>query len=475
MCAILFSMRAPILCLLATGLLLGQDPSQTIDKLFERFGLDSPGCAIGIAQNGKALFAKGYGLADLEHNAPLSPSSPFYMASVSKQFTAMSILLLAEDGKLALTDPVRKYIPELPEYASGITIYHLLTHTSGVRDYLALGFLAGLPAEFVFTDGGMLHMLARQAALNFEPGTDYLYSNSGYVLLSLIVKKVAQKSLNEFAQERIFGPLGMKATRFQHDHSMLIPGKALGYQRREGVWHTANSMLDVVGDGGLYSTVDDMVRWAENFDKPKVGAVALTAMQTQAKLSSGKEIEYGMGLAPSAYRGLRIVEHGGALVGYRTEFLRFPGQGFSVVCLCNNGSANPGQLARQVAELYLNSELKPPETTKGNSPQAPNERSVGAPVPLSENDLKSYTGEFESRELNAIYRIAAESDVLSIEPGDRPAVRLRGSGPDRMRAAGTGMEFEFVRDSAGRVTGFYLTAGRVRKIRFERSQGIKKP
>jgi CubicO group peptidase (beta-lactamase class C family) len=319
----------------------------------------------------------------------------------------------------------------------------------------------------------MLHMLARQSALNFEPGAEYLYSNSGYVLLSLVVKKVAQKSLNDFAQEKIFGPLGMKSTRFQHDHSALIPGKAFGYQRRDGVWHTANSMLDVVGDGGLYSSVDDMIRWAENFDKPKVGAAALTTMQTPAKLSSGKEIEYGMGLVPSDYRGLRIIEHGGGLVGYRTEFLRFPEQGFSMVCLCNNGTANPGQLARQVAELYLASDFKPPETAKGNSPRTPDERPV--PVSLSVSDMKSYTGEFESRELNTIYRISADSGVLSIELGDRPAVRLRSIGPDRMRGEGNGLEFEFLRDNTGKVTGFYLAAGRVRKIRFERSQGVKEP
>jgi CubicO group peptidase (beta-lactamase class C family) len=473
MCAILWSMWASILCLLAAGLLSAEDQSQRIDKLFERFTPDSPGCALGIAQNGKTIFAKGYGIADLEHNVPLSPSSPFYMASVSKQFTAMSVLLLAEDGKLSLTDPVRKYVPELPEYASGITIYHLLTHTSGVRDYLMLGSLGGLPPEFVFTEGGMLHMLARQSALNFEPGAEYLYSNSGYVLLSLVVKKVAQKSLNDFAQEKIFGPLGMKSTRFQHDHSALIPGKAFGYQRRDGVWHTANSMLDVVGDGGLYSTVDDMIRWAENFDKPKVGAAALTTMQTPAKLSSGKEIEYGMGLVPSDYRGLRIIEHGGGLVGYRTEFLRFPEKGFSVVCLCNNGTANPGQLARQVAELYLASDFKPPDTAKGPSPRTPDERPV--PVSLSVSDMKSYTGEFESRELNTIYRISADSGVLSIELGDRPAMRLRSIGPDRMRGEGNGLEFEFLRDNTGKVTGFYLAAGRVRKIRFERSQGVKEP
>jgi CubicO group peptidase (beta-lactamase class C family) len=235
--------RSAIICILAVGSMASEEPGQRIDKLFEKFSGKSPGCAVGVSQNGKAVFAKGYGMADLEHNVPLSSESRFYMASVSKQFTAMSILLLAEDGKIQLSDSIRKTIPELPDYANGVTLYHLLTHTSGVRDWSDLGSLSGLPPDYVFTDRGVLGSIARQSVLNFEPGTDFLYSNSGYVLLSLVLKRVTQKNLNEFAQERLFVPLEMKSTLFQHDHSALVPGKVFGYKEKDGAWHTSNSML----------------------------------------------------------------------------------------------------------------------------------------------------------------------------------------------------------------------------------------
>ena len=541
-------MRSSLVCLLAASLLSAQDVPHQIDKVFESYGAQGPGCTVGIARDGKPLYSKGYGMADLEHDVPLSPSSPFYMASVSKQFTAIAVLLLVEDGKIALTDPVRKFIPELPEYAGAITIRHLLTHTSGVRDYLTLGFLAGLSPDFVHTDSSFLHMISRQSALNFPPGSEFLYSNSGYVLLSLVVKNVTGKSLNEFAQERIFGPLGMKSTRFQHDHSSLVPGKAFGYERRGGLWHTANSMLDTVGDGGLYSTVEDMLRWAANFDNPLIGAAALNTMQPSAKLTNGDETGYGMGLAPGDYRGLPIVSHSGGLAGYRTQFLRFPAQRLSIVCLCNNGTANPGQLARRVAELYLGPEMKPPdepakttaaavhlteqelqaraglyraedrgyleivandgslhliggpaltpmdkqrfavggasdrtrvvfdaqavpgslELIESGGPAVRYERTI--PVKLFESEKKAYVGEFESKELNAIYRISlVDNGDLSVEWGDRAAVRMQSSGPDRMRNVATGVEYVFVRDNAGRVTGFYLNAGRVRRIWFRKS------
>jgi CubicO group peptidase (beta-lactamase class C family) len=181
------------------------------------------------------------------------------MASVSKEFTALSILLLERDGKLQLDDRVRTHIPELPEYTSGITIRQLLNHTSGLRDYLTMASLAGRPQDYVITERDVLDMLARQTKLNFEPGAEHLYSNSGYVLLSLIVQRVSGSRLNDFARDRIFTPLGMTSTRFQHDHASPIVNKAIGYQKRKESWFIANSMLDVVGDGGMYSSVADML------------------------------------------------------------------------------------------------------------------------------------------------------------------------------------------------------------------------
>jgi CubicO group peptidase (beta-lactamase class C family) len=433
------------------ALLCAQDPAGRVDALFSSFGSRSPGCALGVVLGGN-VFAKAYGMADLEHDVPISAATPFYMASVSKQFTAMSILLLAEDGKIQLGDSIRKYVPALPAYTDMITIRQLLQHTSGVRDYLTLGAIAGFPSDYVFTDESVTRILALQLALNFQPGSENLYSNSGYVLLSLVVKRVTGTNLNGFANERIFGPLGMKSTRFQHDHTATIPGKAFGYQMRGGVWHTANSMLDVVGDGGLYSTVDDMVRWAANYDDPKVGGKAIPIMQKRARLNDGTEIDYGMGLAPGQYRGLRTIEHGGALAGYRTNFLRFPEQHFSVICLCNNGSANPAQLSRQVAQIYLGDQLR----------DSPNEAAKPATgIAVTPEELKSRPGLYRS-EKDGYVEIITRNDKLSMRgPGDLIAL-----GNDRFTAKGApdGWEIVFLNDA------LEVRPPHLRAIRFARTR-----
>jgi CubicO group peptidase (beta-lactamase class C family) len=353
----------------------------------------------------------------------------------------MSVLMLAEDGKLSLNDSVRKFLPELPDYTSSITIYHLLTHTSGVRDYLTLGNLAGQPPDFVHTDRSALRSISRQNALNFAPGTEYLYSNSGYVLLSLIVKRVTEKNLDEFAQSRIFGPLGMKATRFQHDHSALVPDKALGYQRVSDRWHLSNSMLDVVGDGGLYSSVSDMLRWASNFDDPKIGAPLLTTMQTPGRLGSGKEIEYGMGLVPSEYQGLRIVEHSGGLGGYRTEFLRFPAQKLTVICMCNDGTANPSQLARQVAQTYLSSDMKASQTTT---------RPSSSVVTLTGVEIQGKVGLYRS-ETEGFIEVVERNGRLNIPAGPGELVAL-----DRQRFTFINAPDVEVRFDAGTPAGSFV-------------------
>src|SRR5215510_9537895 len=206
-----------VLVLLQVCSSVAQTQDASIDKLFADYQGLSPGCAVGVSQGGKVLLSKAYGIADLEHSVPLTTKSLFYMASVSKQFTAMSVLMLADEGKIRLEDSIRKTIPELPDYAADITLYHLLTHASGIRDYLTLGSVAGRPG--IFTDDSTLRLLSRQKALNFRPGSEFLYSNSGYVLLSIVVKRTTQKNLDAFAREKIFAPLEMTSTRFQHDYS----------------------------------------------------------------------------------------------------------------------------------------------------------------------------------------------------------------------------------------------------------------
>jgi CubicO group peptidase (beta-lactamase class C family) len=456
---------------LSAAAVSGQDHPQTIDTIFKDFASDqSPGCAVGAARGDVPIAARAYGLADLEHNIPLTPQSVFYMASVSKQFTALSILLLERDGKLRLEDRVRTYLPELPDYAAGITIRHLLHHTSGLRDYLALSGLAGNPPDQVITERGVLSTLARQMRLNFEPGDEHLYSNSGYVLLSIIVHRVSGRPLDEFARERIFTPLGMRHTRFQHDHAAPIPGRAIGYVRRGATWWIANSLLDVVGDGGMYSTVDDMLRWAAAFERPEFSAL-LSRMQQPGTLKNGSAIAngYGMGLSQGTYRGVLTVSHSGALAGFRTNFARLPGEKLTVVMLCNNATANVTRLTQMVAELYASAGMSAPAAaapaaqaaSAAPPPQAPTQ------TPIPREFAQALAGVYYSAELEATYRIVAGSDAVTLEIESSAPVALRLSGPDLLRTP-QGIELRPVRDAGNRITGFTIGAGRVRNLAFIR-------
>lgn len=443
-------------------------PFAALDSLFAPFSAGvSPGCVVGASRRDSTLLARSYGYADLERQAPLSPRSVFYAASVSKQFQALAVLLLEQDGRLRLDDPVRRYVPELPAHASAITLRQLLNHTSGLRDYLMLASLAGRPSDFVITERAVLDALARQRQLNFAPGSEHLYSNSGYVLLSLVVQRVTGQRLDDFARARIFTPLGMGQTRFQHDHTALVPGRANGHVREGGAWHLANSLLDVVGDGGLYTSVEDLLRWATAFDRPDF-APLLRRMGTPDSLADGRPIAngYGMGLSRSTYRGVTVVAHGGALAGYRTHFLRLPDEGLAVAVLCNTATANPSRLALQVMERLTTQALGPETTTTAASvaagvPVAPPQR---VPAALAQ----ALAGTYHSPELDARYRLAVAGDTLTLAVADNPPFPLMLLGEGRVGARG--LELEPVRGAGGRVTGVRLGAGRVRGMVLARTE-----
>jgi len=323
------------------------------DPIFGTVDASGPGCAAGAMRGGKIVYTGAYGLADLEHKTPLTGASLFNMASVSKQFTAFTVLQLQQEGLLKLTDPVRKYIPELGAFANDITLYQLLTHTGGVRDFVAMGEIAGTSPETSMTEQAFMDIMTRQTAGDFVPGTSFVYGNSDYVLLSLVVKRVSGQTLNAAARKRIFAPLGMKHSIFRHDHRAAIPGMATGYAMKDGAWQAANDGQDVVGGSGLYSSIDEMLLWAKNFHQPVIGADALATMETRGTLSTGQQTSYGMGLVPLPYRGLKVVAHNGSLKGYRSSFQVFPDQDFAAIVLCNSGSANPEQIISRLADTYL--------------------------------------------------------------------------------------------------------------------------
>src|SRR5712692_8087286 len=386
-----------------------------VDEVFSDLAKPgSPPCALGVYRDGKIIYAKGYGLANIEENVPINPQSVFDIGSTSKQFTAASILLLEKQGKLAVTDDVRKYLPELPDYGQKISILQLLNHTSGLRDYLALMELAGINTDSVTTDEDALALINRQKALNFAPGSDWLYSNTGFFLLSVIVKRVSGKTLREFAGENIFTPLAMTHTQFRDDHTSLIANRAMAYDAKEKTpGYSLNvSYFEQTGDGAVHTSVEDLLKWDENFYSGQIGGKEfLAAIQEQGKLNSGKVLDYAKGLFIEDYRGLRTVSHGGAWGGYRAELLRFPEQHFSVACLCNLGNAAPSKRAHQVADIYLASSLKPKQEKKKEGEES---RKKKDSIKLTEEQLQAYTGDYWSEELGVAYRLGVADGKFKV-------------------------------------------------------------
>lgn len=437
-----------------------------VDNIFATFAVSgSPGCAVGVIQDGKLAYARGYGSANLDYDVPIDTRSVFYLASVSKQFTAFAVAVAAQEGKLSFDDDVRKYIPELPDYGTKVTIRNLIHHTSGVRDYLTLIPLSGRHADDLWTDAGLLALLTRQKALNFAPGSEFLYSNTGYVLLAEIVKRATGQSLRRYADEKIFTPLGMRDTHFHDDAGDIVPRRVLGYTSTPGGWRMNHWFtFDKVGDGGLYSTIEDLAKWDANFYSGQVGGAAMQQQVVQrGVLTKGDTISYAFGLTVTSFRGLRVLEHGGALTGFRTGLMRFPDQRFTVVVLCNSSSVVPSLSARRVAEVYLRDRMTAPTIGPGGGP--PPQQQATPPAPLNAAEGAEYAGTYRSEELEAVYVFAADSGRLVMRSGPASSV-VRRSAPDIFHAGNTTLRFS--RDQAGRVTGFSLDAGRVRGIRFDR-------
>jgi CubicO group peptidase (beta-lactamase class C family) len=333
-----------------------------VDTLFARWDTKTtPGVSLGVVRDGKLVYEKSYGLADIEQDRRIGPDTLFHIASISKQFTAFAVLLLEKDGKLSLDDDVRKHLPELHDFGKVITLRHLLLHTSGLRDQWDLLVLAGWRMSDVITEDDVFRLVCRQRELNFEPGERHLYCNTGYTLAARVVEKVSGQSSREFCRRSIFEPLGMKSTRFPADHEEIIPGRARSYNPSgPGKYRNAILSYGTSGATSLLTTVADLAKWDQNFYEPKVGDAQLLArFQEQGTVNDGKKIDYALGVEHDEFRGLKCVEHGGADAGFRCDLIRFPAERFSVILLANTSDVNAANLARRVTEIYLADELKP--------------------------------------------------------------------------------------------------------------------
>src|SRR5215469_4076177 len=400
------------LILLLCGLNAAQSltPSEInkVDEVFSQYAKpDSPGCALGIYQNGAIAYSRGYGMASLELGVPITPQTVFDIGSTSKQFTAFSILLLQQRGRLSVEDDIRKFLPEIPDYGKRITVHHLMTHTSGMRDYAGLFDLAGVPEQNLTTDQDALDLIVRQNALNFAPGEEWDYSNTGFFLLSQVVKRVTGKSLRDFDQENIFTPLGMRSTQIFNDHTQIIPHRATGYGYDEGKksFGVEMSNFEQTGDGSVQTSVEDLLRWDENFYSAKIGGADLIRqMQVVGTLNNGQEHGYAAGLMISTYRGQPTVRHGGAWAGYRAELLRFPKQHTSVAVLCNVAQSVPSQRANRVADIILANVLAP-------TPAAAEKKETSESV--SPDILQRYVGVYKN-DNDAYQRVELKGGKLTL-------------------------------------------------------------
>jgi CubicO group peptidase (beta-lactamase class C family) len=374
--------------------------AQKIDALFAQWSKpDTPGCALNVVKDGATIYQHNYGLADVEHSVPITGSTVFHVGSVSKQFTAFAIYLLAKEGRLSLDDDIRKYLPELHDFGKPITIRHLLHHTSGLRDQWQLLNLSSWRPDDVITQQDVLQMIWRQRELNFAPGERFMYSNTGYTLLGVIIERVSGMSLRQFTDERIFKPLGMEHTHFHEHYGDLVPNRAYSYDRLPDGGYTYVALsYSTVGPSSLFTTAEDLARWDENFYSGRIGGKDLLAqMQQQGRLNSGKEIDYASGLEIGQYRGLETVYHNGGDAGFRAEILRLPEAHFSVITLCN--ATDTPLPSRQISGILLTSRMQPvPSNAEPTQ------------IKIDPALLNAYIGDYEFPGL--VLRITREGDQL---------------------------------------------------------------
>jgi CubicO group peptidase (beta-lactamase class C family) len=341
-----------------------------VDAIFARWAhQDTPGCAVAVSRGSEILAQRVYGMASLELGVRAKQDSLYEAGSDSKQFTAAATLMLAREGKLSLDDDIRKYVPEMPDYGAPITIRHLLHHTSGLRDWGSVAAIEGWPRNSRTADNkDMLDILVRQKQLNFAPGAHYLYSNSNFNLLAIIVQRVSGQSLADFTHERIFVPLGMSNTRWRDDHGEVVPGRTGAYEFENGVYRNDQVIEDAYGNGGLLTTVDDLVKWQAALDDDRFGPGFTEAMQQPTRLNDGTRIAYALAVVNLDHHGEQEVSHSGSTGGYRAWMARYPRQKLAVSLLCNGGNADTPTLGRDVADVFLPAFKSRPYTPKGVLP-----------------------------------------------------------------------------------------------------------
>ena len=381
----------------------GEDTIASIDKIFKDYNdINKPGAAVAVVRDGKVVFKKGYGSANMEYDVPVDPATVFHIASVSKQFTVFAILLLEAEGKLSFDDDIRKHIPEVPDFGTTITLRHLAAHTSGMRDQWDLLSMAGWRMDDVITKDHIMTLVKHQKELNFQPGEEYLYCNTGFTLLGEVVARVSGVSFATFTKNKIFGPLRMENTLFYDDHEKIVKNRAYSYKMPGNKYMKSRLNFSNAGATSLFTTVEDLALWAMNFENPKVGSQAIIdKMSTLAVLNNGETFGGAYGQFIGTHKGHSMVQHGGADAGYRSYFVRFPDDKFAVMVFSNYANSNTSKLAFEVADLFLKDET-PAEDNRDKSNY----------VSVSAEHLKQFEARFWNEAGALARRIYIKNDTL---------------------------------------------------------------
>ncbi len=393
------------------------DERPITDEIFAAISSDEPGCAVSVTQCGEVLLKEAYGSANLDYGIPITPETRFSVASLSKQVTAAALLLLEQDGQLDLDDDVRDYLPELPEYRASITLRHLLHHTSGLRDIIHLLQIEGRGLDRVTSSERLLSFVFAQDDLNFRPGTAYLYSNTGYVLIAKVIERVSGESLNDYAERNFFDPSGMEQTHFHDDPTRPIPDRAMSYIRlgtQFGEFYRGHA--DWIGARGLVTTVGDFARWSRNFVDNRTPLKRFAERMTERGITdSGWRLNYASGLYAGTYRGIETFAHDGNYMGFRTQFLYLPEEEIAVSVFCNRADVSPYSYSVRIVDELLADRF--------------------------EEDLRKYVGEFEHDSLGARYSVTLHDGELYLEHGRRPARRLVHRGDGEFTSGGRRLEY----------------------------------
>lgn len=425
-----------------------------------------PGCAVGVTFGG-AHINRARGLADLERSVALTPASIIEAGSVSKQFTAAAVILLSLDGQLGLDDDVRRWFPELPVYDAPITVRHLLTHTSGIRDWGAIVSLEGWPrGTRAHTNAHVLEVIARQRALNYTPGATYSYTNSGYNLLALLVERISGQSLAAFTQTRLFAPLGMTGTSWRDDHQRVVMGRALAFSSGSP---PQLSMPDesAYGNGGLLTTADDLLRWSEALGRETFGGAFRAAMEQRMVVTNGDTLDYALGVNVLRHRGTRELSHSGSTGGYRAHLLHFPDRNAAVAVLCNGAGLNASQLAEQVGDSLIGRRSRPAlrGPLGGVVHTLRLADSTRAAVPVDE--WPQLTGTYRSTDVRGEpWTVALEGGVLVVRQAPTTRRVLAPVADGRFQFGGGTMRFE--RGTDGRATALHVLQDRAWDVVFDR-------